>query len=151
MDQRPYSLADFKPTCWWQATSPDSSFTQRTTCSLLTETGRITLTAGKLLHTVDGKREEQILDGDQAVLDAYRTHFGVPLTVRTDEHRTARDVATWLRQCEHTEARDWIHPVTHARTLVLSGSPPRSGPAPPRNRHLLQGPPPYANFRRPGG
>ena len=27
LDPRPYRLADFVPTCWWQATSPDSHFT----------------------------------------------------------------------------------------------------------------------------
>ncbi|MFJ2577221.1 hypothetical protein [Kitasatospora aureofaciens] len=46
----------------------------------------------------------------------------VPLTVRTDERRTARDAAAWNRQCEHAETREWLRPVSHARTLFLTGS-----------------------------
>ncbi|GAA1319734.1 hypothetical protein GCM10009647_051630 [Streptomyces sanglieri] len=47
---------------------------------------------------------------------------GGPLTVRTDERRTALDAAAWNRQCEHTRTREWLYPVTHARTLFLTGS-----------------------------
>ncbi|MCX5112654.1 hypothetical protein OOK13_30170 [Streptomyces sp. NBC_00378] len=47
---------------------------------------------------------------------------GTPLTVRTDEHRTARDAAAWNRRCGHARTREWLRPVTHARTLFLTGS-----------------------------
>ncbi|WP_372495659.1 arylamine N-acetyltransferase [Kitasatospora humi] len=43
IDQRPYQLADFAPTCWFRATSPAATFTQRTLCSLPTGTGRVSL------------------------------------------------------------------------------------------------------------
>ncbi|WP_354643607.1 arylamine N-acetyltransferase family protein [Kitasatospora camelliae] len=80
LDRRPYRLEDFKPTCWWQATSPESHFTRRTTCSLLTPDGRITLSGNRLIRTpVDGERTEVHL-GEAEILTAYRTHFGIELT-----------------------------------------------------------------------
>ncbi|MFB8240498.1 arylamine N-acetyltransferase [Kitasatospora purpeofusca] len=86
LDPRPYRLADFVPTCWWQTTSPDSHFTRATTCSRPTpDGGRITLTSTRvtggtrLLRTApDGTRTEELLDAD-AALTAYRTHFGLAL------------------------------------------------------------------------
>ncbi|MFJ4792975.1 arylamine N-acetyltransferase family protein [Kitasatospora purpeofusca] len=86
LDPRPYRLADFAPTCWWQTTSPDSHFTRATTCSRPTpDGGRITLTSTRatggtrLLRTApDGTRTEELLDAD-AALGAYRTHFGLVL------------------------------------------------------------------------
>jgi N-hydroxyarylamine O-acetyltransferase len=78
LDLRAYELADFVPTCWWQQTSPQSHFTRSPTCSLLTETGRVTLSGARLIHTVHGEREERVL-ADADLLDAYRTHFGLTL------------------------------------------------------------------------
>jgi N-hydroxyarylamine O-acetyltransferase len=78
LDQRPCELADFVPTCWWHQTSPRSHFTRSLICSLLTESGRISLTGVRLVRTVHGEREEQVLEGAE-VLRAYRTHFGITL------------------------------------------------------------------------
>lgn len=78
LDRRPYALSDFGPTCWWQATSPDSHFTRSPTCSLLTESGRITLSGTRLIRTTEEGREELVLGEDEA-LTAYRTHFGIAL------------------------------------------------------------------------
>ncbi|WP_457029051.1 arylamine N-acetyltransferase family protein [Kitasatospora sp. P5_F3] len=79
LDQRAYELADFVPTCWWQATSPDSHFGRSTTCSRLAEDGRITLSGTRLIRTAaDGSRTEQEL-GEAATLAAYRTYFGITL------------------------------------------------------------------------
>ncbi|PBC76248.1 N-hydroxyarylamine O-acetyltransferase [Streptomyces sp. TLI_235] len=79
LDLRPYALADFGPTCWWQATSPDSHFTRSTTCSRLTAEGRITLAGTRLIRTgADGSRSERELTAEQA-LAAYREHFGIGL------------------------------------------------------------------------
>ncbi|MGC0316048.1 arylamine N-acetyltransferase family protein [Kitasatospora acidiphila] len=82
IDQRPYQLADFAPVCWFQATSPASTFTQRTLCSLPTKSGRVSLVRNRLIHTGDdGERTEQELATDQQRLDAYREHFGITLTL----------------------------------------------------------------------
>ncbi|TVZ77104.1 hypothetical protein [Streptomyces sp. BK340] len=47
---------------------------------------------------------------------------GTPLTVRTDEARTARDAAAWERRSHDSGFRDELRHTTHARTLFLIGS-----------------------------
>jgi N-hydroxyarylamine O-acetyltransferase len=81
IDPRPYALADFEPTCWWQSTSPQSHFTRSLTCSMLAAGGgRVTLSGDRLIVTSpSGTRDERVLDSDAAILAAYRDHFGVVL------------------------------------------------------------------------
>ena len=79
VEMRQRSLPDFVPTCWWQATSPLSHFTQRTICSRLTETGRISISGRTLIHTTGTQRSEQELADESALLAAYRSHFGITL------------------------------------------------------------------------
>lgn len=81
VDPRPYELDDFRPTCWWHSTSPDSHFTRSLTCSILTaDGGRVTLSGDRLIVTGPaGERDERTLDSDAAILAAYREHFGVVL------------------------------------------------------------------------
>jgi N-hydroxyarylamine O-acetyltransferase len=76
---RPRVLADCEATCWYQQTSPKSHFTQSTVCSLLTETGRVTLSDGVLIRTVGNERHEQALTTDAEILEAYRSNFGIAL------------------------------------------------------------------------
>ena len=73
------SLADFIPTCWWQTTSPDSHFTQDIICSRLTKDGRVSIAGRTLIITENGSRAEKQLTGDNALLAAYREHFGIIL------------------------------------------------------------------------
>jgi N-hydroxyarylamine O-acetyltransferase len=90
IEWRERALDDFVPTCWWQQTSPRSHFTKSVVCSRLTEDGRISISGRKLIRTEAGERTEENLPGDQAVLAAYRHHFGIDLdrvpepTVRPD-------------------------------------------------------------------
>lgn len=79
LEPRPRTLADFTPTCWWQQTSPTTHFTQSLVCSLITETGRITLSGDTLTTTTGAAREEVELASDAEVLAAYRDHFGIEL------------------------------------------------------------------------
>jgi N-hydroxyarylamine O-acetyltransferase len=81
LDARPYELADFGPTCWYQQTSPRSHFTRSLTCSRLTDDGgRVTLSGSRLIRTApDGGRTETGL-GDDEALRSYRTEFGIVLT-----------------------------------------------------------------------
>jgi N-hydroxyarylamine O-acetyltransferase len=79
IETRERVLDDFVPTCWWQQTSPLSHFTQSVVCSRLTEDGRISISGQRLIRTVAGQRIEEDLPGDQAVLAAYREHFGFDL------------------------------------------------------------------------
>ena len=79
LDVRPWRLADFGPTCWYQQTSPASHFTHGLTCSRLTDNGRITLADHLLIRTEHGTRSEQPLASADEVLRAYREHFGIAL------------------------------------------------------------------------
>jgi N-hydroxyarylamine O-acetyltransferase len=79
MERRERILEDFVPTCWWQQTSPASHFTQSTICSRLTDEGRISLSGRTLIRTAGRSRTEQHLPTDDAVLAAYREHFGIAL------------------------------------------------------------------------
>jgi N-hydroxyarylamine O-acetyltransferase len=78
LETRARTLADFAPTCWWQATSPKSHFTRSLTCSRNTAEGRITLARNLLIETSGDRRDERTLDEDE-ILPAYRTHFGITL------------------------------------------------------------------------
>jgi N-hydroxyarylamine O-acetyltransferase len=79
LELRERALDDFVPTCWWQQTSPQSHFTRSVICSRLTEDGRISISGRRLIRTVGGERLEENLPDDQAVLAAYRDHFGIDL------------------------------------------------------------------------
>ncbi|HEV1998610.1 MAG TPA: arylamine N-acetyltransferase, partial [Candidatus Dormibacteraeota bacterium] len=52
-------------------------FTQSMVCTLLTKTGRITLSDHTLIETVGESRTEHALGSDSEVLTAYREKFGV--------------------------------------------------------------------------
>ncbi|MEU4428003.1 arylamine N-acetyltransferase [Actinoplanes sp. NPDC024001] len=79
IERRARDLDEFRPTCWYQQTSPDSHFTRGDVCTRLDEDGRITISGRKLIRTGAGGRTETPLEGDEAVLRAYREHFGVVL------------------------------------------------------------------------
>jgi arylamine N-acetyltransferase len=79
IEVRARALAEFGPTCWWQATSPESHFTTGTICSRLTPDGRISIGGRTLISTRDGTRSEEELPTDGAVLAAYRERFGMTL------------------------------------------------------------------------
>jgi N-hydroxyarylamine O-acetyltransferase len=79
-EPRERMLADFVPTCWWQQTSPRSHFTQSVVCSRMTDDGRVSLSGHRLIRTSGGQRDEENLPDDQAVLAAYRDHFGIQLS-----------------------------------------------------------------------
>jgi N-hydroxyarylamine O-acetyltransferase len=85
LETRAVSLADCVPTCWWQQTSPLSHFTQSTICSRLTPGGRVSISGRLLIQTEHGTRTEQQLDTDDALLAAYRDHFGVALSRLPDD------------------------------------------------------------------
>jgi N-hydroxyarylamine O-acetyltransferase len=80
LERRERSLGDCVPTCWWQQTSPLSHFTRSTICSRLTQDGRVSISGRTLITTRDGTRTEQQLETDDALLAAYRDHFGVVLS-----------------------------------------------------------------------
>jgi N-hydroxyarylamine O-acetyltransferase len=58
---KPRTLSDFAERNHWQQTSPDSHFTARIICSLLTADGRVTISGNRFIVTVGGERSEQML------------------------------------------------------------------------------------------
>ncbi|MFE0702683.1 arylamine N-acetyltransferase [Streptomyces sp. NPDC058872] len=81
LEPRPRALADFAAGAWYHQTSPDSHFPRSLICSRLTEEGRVTLSAPKLIVRTGSGREERVLDGEEAVRSAYRELFGIELDV----------------------------------------------------------------------
>ncbi|WP_329250222.1 arylamine N-acetyltransferase [Actinoallomurus sp. NBC_01490] len=79
LETRPRALGDFEVGCWWHRTSPKSHFTRSLVCSMLTESGRVTLSGRTLIRTSGGERDERKLTDDDEVLAAYRSCFGVEL------------------------------------------------------------------------
>jgi len=75
----PRSLTDFEPTCWWQATSPQSHFTQAPVCSILTPEGRVTIRDRVLIETVNGEQTKRTVADDAELLGLYRDRFGISL------------------------------------------------------------------------
>lgn len=79
LEPRPRELDDFAGMAWFHETSPASPFTQRPTCSRPTADGRVTIAGDRLIETTGDDRVERTLDGDAAILAAYREHFGFQL------------------------------------------------------------------------
>ena len=62
----PLILKDFTHSCYFQQLSPDSNFTKNKVCSLLTETGRKTITQAKFIVTSNGVKTEQPMTDESA-------------------------------------------------------------------------------------
>lgn len=73
----PRKLDEFSEMCEYHQTSPNSTFTQKHTCSLATSTGRITLSGMHLIITDMGVREERELDGINEYRRVLKDYFGV--------------------------------------------------------------------------
>lgn len=74
----PHALEEYAPLCHYHQTSPQSSFTQKSVCSLATPSGRITLSGRRLITTENNRRSER--DLNQAEWEsALRDLFGVTL------------------------------------------------------------------------
>lgn len=76
--ETPQQLADFSERCVYQQTGSDSHFTQGPLCSMNVPGGRVTISKGRLIETVDGLRTERELEPGEfeAVL---MERFGVDL------------------------------------------------------------------------
>jgi N-hydroxyarylamine O-acetyltransferase len=65
--------------CHYHQTSPESTFTQRRTCTRATPDGRITVTGLRLITTIRGDKQERELAGDDEWRAALGEHFDVEL------------------------------------------------------------------------
>jgi N-hydroxyarylamine O-acetyltransferase len=74
----PYEYPDFAEMCHFQQYSPESHFRQGRVCSRITEDGRITLSELLFIQTwLDGRREEQTLENEEAFNEVLQEHFGI--------------------------------------------------------------------------
>ncbi|MGH2613995.1 MAG: arylamine N-acetyltransferase family protein [Thermomicrobiales bacterium] len=64
---RARALAEFEPGCHFHQTSPESEFPRKRICTLLTSSGRVTLSERRLITTVDSVRTEEELPDEPAV------------------------------------------------------------------------------------
>jgi N-hydroxyarylamine O-acetyltransferase len=74
----PRTLDEFEPGCRYHTTSPQSSFTQKSVCSLATPVGRITLSGRRFIVTENGERTERDVT-DVEWKSILRDRFGVTL------------------------------------------------------------------------
>jgi N-hydroxyarylamine O-acetyltransferase len=76
---QPYQYEDYAEMCRYHQTSPDSPFTQRSTCSLATPDGRVTVSDMRIITTTRGQRQERQLATQEEYAAALREHFGIDL------------------------------------------------------------------------
>lgn len=74
---QPRRFDEFKPMCRFHQTSPESTFTQKTVCSVATANGRTTLSNGSLILTTGGSREEFEISGEEEYRSLLKAHFGI--------------------------------------------------------------------------
>ncbi len=89
----PRALQDFAERCRFQQISPTSYFTQRSVCSAATETGRITLSNGRYIVTVDGSRSEWIINDQAEYRAILHNDFGIALNEHADISRLLSNTA----------------------------------------------------------
>jgi N-hydroxyarylamine O-acetyltransferase len=75
-DAEPRELADFAERCHYHQHSPESHFTQKPLCTLVTRDGHVTLSDRTLIETRGEDRRERVVDDPLAVLES---RFGVTL------------------------------------------------------------------------
>lgn len=76
---QPHKLSDFSEACLFHQTSPESHFTQGSVCSRATPEGRITLRNMRLIITSNGRRTEQVLEGEASYQGMLREQFRIVL------------------------------------------------------------------------
>lgn len=75
----PYEYADYEEMCLWQQTSPDSHFVKNRLCSLPIQDGRVTLSGNRFIKTLQGKKEEKVLENEEEVSTLLKEVFGIEL------------------------------------------------------------------------
>ena len=70
-------LDEFSEMCVYNQTSPESHFTHGKLCSVMTETGRKTLTDKKFIVTENDKRHEKDIRSDEDFNDVLQREFGI--------------------------------------------------------------------------
>jgi N-hydroxyarylamine O-acetyltransferase len=79
-----HELSEYVPMCNYHQTSPESSFTRRSICTMALPDGRVTLAGMRLIITRRGSKEERLLVSDAELRDCLRTQFGVELGAKAN-------------------------------------------------------------------
>ena len=74
---QPHDYADYEEMCHFHQTSPQSHFIHGRTCTLATETGRITLSELRLITTEGPDKEERVLKDEEEYAALLRERFGI--------------------------------------------------------------------------
>ncbi len=74
---QPRTLSDFTERCVYQQTSPDSHFTRQRICTLALPRGRVSLSDLRLTTTIEGRREERVLESEEEYRDVLARRFGI--------------------------------------------------------------------------
>ncbi|WP_329791228.1 arylamine N-acetyltransferase [Lentzea sp. DG1S-22] len=72
-------LEDFRESWWWHQTSPESHFTQESTCWLPTQDGRLLMLGNQLVCQKGDQWTDEFFNDDESLLAAYRQYFGLEL------------------------------------------------------------------------
>lgn len=72
-------LSDYTAMCRFQQTSPESRFTRKRICSIVTETGRVTFSDLNLLITDNGRKTERMLSGEAEFREMLKQYTGIDL------------------------------------------------------------------------
>jgi N-hydroxyarylamine O-acetyltransferase len=75
----PHRLSEYEEMSNYHQTSPESSFTRRSICTMALPNGRITLAGMRLIATKNGSREQHLLQSESELRDCLRKQFGVEL------------------------------------------------------------------------
>jgi N-hydroxyarylamine O-acetyltransferase len=75
----PRDLSEFAEMCDFQQYSPDSHFTKGKVYSLMTESGRKTLTDKSFIVTVNGEKTDNPIDSDDAFAEMLNREFGITI------------------------------------------------------------------------
>ena len=73
----PYQYADYLERCRYHQTSPESHFTRNRICSMLTPTGRISVSDTRFIVTEDGMRTDYPVQSKEEYGQLLREHFGI--------------------------------------------------------------------------
>lgn len=69
----------FNEQCHFQQTSPSSQFTQKKVCSILTETGRVSLSDKALKITKNGTIQEHPVASQSEFLELLESYFNISI------------------------------------------------------------------------
>lgn len=69
----------FRSMCRYHQTSPESSFTQKSVCSIATQEGRVTFSNGRWITSFEDNREEKQIRDPFELRSLLRLHHGVEL------------------------------------------------------------------------